>query len=108
MRGALFAGAEPQMIQPHRQMFAVEAGMMFKRAHGSLRECFFIAIPGSRGHFAEQLAEYFGQDVVLARNEKLGMDYMVSNRPNGKFTSGDLETVQALWSFHIRDLPNEQ
>lgn len=95
------------MIQPHRQMFEVESGVMFSRRTGVARECFFIAIPGRRCELAQQVEATFGKTIVLARNEKLSMDYLVSNRPSGSFSSEDIEQIRALWGFHIHNLRDE-
>jgi hypothetical protein len=98
-------------MKPERHAFAREAGNYIETEKGVVRDCFHIR-PERKGmslyKLWMELRRDLGPDVEVARNLDLDLAYIISARPDSKFTPDQIRKITFVYASIIAPLPVEQ
>jgi hypothetical protein len=88
--------------KPERRPFSVSHGEYFEDQGGKLRDCYPIAIRGSRAAVVADLRRDHGFSVVLAHNSDFALDYLVAGNPDRRFTEAQVIKIGLVYGQMIR------
>ncbi len=86
------------MIKPERRLFRTEKGYYVESEAGEVRDCFPIQLNGSRVNMLNDLRRHHGFEIVMGRHDDLDLDYLISGRPDGRFTDDQVRQVNENFS----------
>jgi hypothetical protein len=90
------------VVKPERRPFSVSHGKYFEDQSGIVRDCYPIAIRGSRAAVVTDLRRDHGFSIALAHNSDSGLDYLVAGNPDQRFTEAQVIKIGLVYGQMIR------